>query len=412
MSVVTFFSASYCHAEEVARETAGALSCDIVNDADLFRKISGSNDVSSDRLEQAMHATPSLFNSYTHEKEKLIALLRSSMAQTAAKDGIVFSGSAGLLLPKTLSNVLRVCLVAGPEYRKAEAARDGSMTGHEAEKQIKKDDEAKKRWTRYLHHTGPWDPELYDIVISMDNKTVDQAADMIIENVLKPVVASGPGSRKAMDDFLLACGIYEVLAQDGHDVELECTDGEVTVIINRYVVRLGALENELKQAVSDFPGVRSVKTRVGPGFRRPAIYPALELPMKILLVDDEKEFADTLSERLQTRNLGPAVAYNGEDALSIVEADSPDVMVLDMRMPGIDGMEVLRRVKKENPSTEVIVLTGHGSEKEKALALRLGAFAYLLKPADIDVLSDTVRRAYEKAGKHGDGKRLDEEDEV
>jgi len=80
-------------------------------------------------------------------------------------------------------------------------------------------------------------------------------------------------------------------------------------------------------------------------------------------------------------------------------------------MPGIDGMEVLRRVKKEKPSTEVIVLTGHGSDREKALALQMGAFAYLLKPADIDVLSDTVRSAYEKAGKHGDGKKQDEGDE-
>ena len=117
---------------------------------------------------------------------------------------------------------------------------------------------------------------------------------------------------------------------------------------------------------------------------------------KYLLVDDEKEFVLTLSERLETRNLGSAVAYNGEEALSIMETDAPDVMVLDLKMPGIDGLEVLRRVKREKPATEVIILTGHGSDQEERLAMELGAFAYLNKPVNIDVLAETMKQAYDK----------------
>jgi DNA-binding NtrC family response regulator len=71
-------------------------------------------------------------------------------------------------------------------------------------------------------------------------------------------------------------------------------------------------------------------------------------------------------------------------------------MVLDLKMPGIDGMEVLRRMKKEHPHVEVIILTGHGGETEEALARELGAFAYLKKPVDIDVLSQTMKEAYRK----------------
>jgi DNA-binding NtrC family response regulator len=67
-------------------------------------------------------------------------------------------------------------------------------------------------------------------------------------------------------------------------------------------------------------------------------------------------------------------------------------------MPGIDGLEVLRRVKQQHPATEVIILTGHGSEEEKALAIQLGAFAYLRKPVDIDILTETMRKAYSKVG--------------
>ena len=121
---------------------------------------------------------------------------------------------------------------------------------------------------------------------------------------------------------------------------------------------------------------------------------------KILLVDDEKEFVLTLSERLETRNLGSAVAYDGEEALSILETDAPDVMVLDLKMPGIDGLEVLRRVKQEKPGTEVIILTGHGSEQEQRRATELGAFAYLEKPVNIDVLAKTMKQAYDQAKKH------------
>ena len=117
---------------------------------------------------------------------------------------------------------------------------------------------------------------------------------------------------------------------------------------------------------------------------------------KFLLVDDEKEFVLTLSERLETRNLGSAIAYDGEEALSIMETDAPDVMVLDLKMPGIDGLEILRRVKREKPGTEVIILTGHGSEQEERQAMELGAFAYLEKPVNIDVLAETMKQAYSK----------------
>ncbi|MBT3218740.1 MAG: response regulator [Proteobacteria bacterium] len=121
---------------------------------------------------------------------------------------------------------------------------------------------------------------------------------------------------------------------------------------------------------------------------------ASQKPPKFLLVDDEKEFVLTLSERLETRDLDSVVAHDGEEALEIVRRESPDVVVLDLKMPGMDGLEVLRRVKSEKPTTGVIILTGHGSQAEEDEANRLGAFAYLNKPVDIDVLAQTMKDAY------------------
>lgn len=146
--------------------------------------------------------------------------------------------------------------------------------------------------------------------------------------------------------------------------------------------------------------------------------------MKVLLVDDEEEFVKALAERLKMRDLRSDTVYDGEGALSFVEDQEPDVMVLDLKMPGIDGMEVLRRVKKAYPKIEVIILTGHGTEKDEEEARRLGAFDYLEKPVNLDVLVKKMRAAYRRkmedtmvaatfaeAGEFESAKKIMEEDD-
>ena len=96
------------------------------------------------------------------------------------------------------------------------------------------------------------------------------------------------------------------------------------------------------------------------------------------------------------RDLSSAVTYDGESALDMIADDEPEVMILDLKMPGIDGIEVLRKVKQTRPEIEVIILTGHGSEGDRETCMSLGAFAYLQKPVDIDVLTETLKKANEK----------------
>jgi DNA-binding response OmpR family regulator len=117
---------------------------------------------------------------------------------------------------------------------------------------------------------------------------------------------------------------------------------------------------------------------------------------KVLMVDDEEEFVRTLDERVKMRNLESNVALSGEQALEILEKDAPDVMLLDLKMPGMDGMEVLRRAREAYPGVQVVMLTGHGSEKDEAEARRLGVFDYLRKPVPIEKLMKVLKAAYEK----------------
>jgi DNA-binding response OmpR family regulator len=118
--------------------------------------------------------------------------------------------------------------------------------------------------------------------------------------------------------------------------------------------------------------------------------------MKVLLVDDEEEFVKALAERLKMRDLRSDTVLDGEEALSFVEDQEPDVMVLDLKMPGIDGMEVLRQVRKAYPKIQVIILTGHGTETDEEEAKRLGAFDYLEKPVNLDVLVKKMKAAYRR----------------
>lgn len=118
--------------------------------------------------------------------------------------------------------------------------------------------------------------------------------------------------------------------------------------------------------------------------------------LRLLLVDDEREFVETLADRLKMRDLDAAIANHGEEALAAVKKEEPDVIVLDLKMPGIDGIEVLKRVKEAYPNVEVIILTGHGSKKDEEKARKLGAFDYVNKPADLDALVSRIRSAFKR----------------
>lgn len=117
--------------------------------------------------------------------------------------------------------------------------------------------------------------------------------------------------------------------------------------------------------------------------------------IKILLVDDEADFVQTLAQRLAMRELPADVAMNGEAAMRLVTNEVPDVVVLDLKMTGIGGIEVLRHLKQIDPEIQVIILTGHGSDAIRYEVMFLGAYDYLEKPIQIETLIQTIRAAYQ-----------------
>jgi DNA-binding NtrC family response regulator len=117
---------------------------------------------------------------------------------------------------------------------------------------------------------------------------------------------------------------------------------------------------------------------------------------KVLLVDDEVDFLDTLSERMRTRGMEVVTSRTGVEALQKVEKESFDVIILDLMMPGVDGLEALKILKAKRPELQVILLTGHATVEKGIEAMKLGAMDFLEKPADINLLTEKIKKAQVK----------------
>lgn len=399
MSTITIFNGVFSNETAVVDQLRPATGFTVYTDRDLVNRAVGISGLSDAKLFRAFSDKPSVFNNFTHEKERAVAALKQATAELLIEDNLLIHGFCAHLIPQTVNHVLRVCLIADVTYRTAQAVSTRKISQQEAIKLIRKQDEECAAWVRTLHEQDdPWKSDLYDIVIPMNCTGVEAAVKLITENLEKEVLKSDDRSRRASADFLLAARTEVALGKEGHCVDVTAENGVVTLTINKHVLLLNRLEEELKEIAGRVDGVSSVVTKVGKGYHQADIYRKFdfEAPSKVLLVDDEREFVQTLSERLIMRDVSSAVAYDGESALCLIDEDEPDVMILDLKMPGIDGIEVLKRVKRTRPEIEVIILTGHGSEADREVCMKLGAFAYLQKPVDIDLLSKTLKEANEK----------------
>ena len=117
--------------------------------------------------------------------------------------------------------------------------------------------------------------------------------------------------------------------------------------------------------------------------------------LKVLIADDEVEFASTIVTRLNLRKFSATMANSGKEALAAIEQDPPDVLLLDLKMPDLDGLEVLASLKVKHPDLAVIILTGHGSFEAGRQGMDLGAYDYVMKPVDLNLLIGKIEGAFE-----------------
>lgn len=404
MAIVSLFSGRFCHAGQIATGVASDLELQPITEQ-LFKTTAARFDVSRESLQNALLGASSLFEKFSNNRDKHLAYLRVGLAELIQANDCLIDGCVGHLLPRTISHVLRVCVIANYDYRVAQAAAECSQIEKDAAKLVKEDDTQKLACTEYLFDKPPYDGSLYDLLIPMQDRTVEQAISEIAQHAQSDAIKATDRSVRAARDFILAANVGLRLAEEGLAADVHADAGQVVLSINKNVVRLNHYRETLVRVAETVEGVTGVSTRLGPRYRPASANPWAKIdgPKRIMLVDDEKEFVQTLSERLKTRQLDSSIAYSGEQALEMADQETPEVIVLDLMMPGIDGIETLRRLKQTHPDVEVIILTGHGSERERQAAEELGAFAYLRKPVDIDDLARVMREAYSQSAARREG---------
>jgi len=120
------------------------------------------------------------------------------------------------------------------------------------------------------------------------------------------------------------------------------------------------------------------------------------MSIKVLLVDDEEQFVDVLAQRLERRGFHVGTAFTGDCAIAFVEEHDVDVIILDVLMPGRNGIDTLREIRRIRPIAEVIMLTGHGTVDTAIQGMKLGAYDYLMKPTDTAELVEKITKAHQR----------------
>jgi CheY-like chemotaxis protein len=402
MAAISLFSSIYCGADELAAAVADATGYQLVTDREILEEANRLSGIPMRRLKESFFFRSASFNPFFYELEHSVVWLKLALALQIEKKNILIYGFSSTLLPEWLGQVLRVLVVAGREFRIGLAAKTLGCSESEAWSRIRKADGQRQYWVSFLKGASDaWDSGLYDIVLPADKTSLQESVELISSAIDTTSLRSKEANRDG-SDFLTGARLQVHLGKHGYITDVEIRQQDVSLKLYRPVIMHEKLKDELKKLVmetGEFDSPR-LEIQVAGTHHSSFSYRRFEAPVKVLLVDDEREFVQTLSERLQMREIDSSVVYDGESAMDVLQENAPEVIVLDLQMPGIDGIEVLKRVKAQNPEIAVIILTGHGTDADKDICMELGAFAYLEKPVDIDTLSETLERANDRMQNH------------
>ena len=260
MAIITVSRGSYSRGKEVAEKVARKLGYDCIA-RDTILEASKQSHIPEIKLVRAIHDAPSILDRFTYHKEQYIAYIQAALVRSVRKDNVVYHGLAGQFLLKGISHVMKVRVIADMDERvKLEMEREG-ISAKEARRILKKDDEQRRKWSKYLYGIDTKDPSLYDLVVHVKKMTVDDAVDTICHAAGLKSFQTTAQSRKAMDDLYLAC---EVKAQVVHlkpDMEVRADGGKVFVRIKVPHSGEQDLSARIKEIAGKVSGVSEIRVQ-------------------------------------------------------------------------------------------------------------------------------------------------------
>jgi cytidylate kinase len=261
MAIITISRGSYSKGMEIAEKTAerlgyGCIGRDVIIDAS--RKFN----IPEVKLIRAIHDAPSILERFGYGKEKYIAYIQSAILKNLKRDNMVYHGLAGHFFLKGVSHVLKVRIIANMEDRiKNEMEREG-ISKEEALNVLKRDDEQREKWSKYLYGINTRDPALYDLVIHINRINADDAVDIICSIVSLDKFKTTPVSQKNINNLSVAAEVKAALIDLKPDIKVSASDGIVSVITKARESEEKSLTKDMKRIVKDIPGVKDLKVQV------------------------------------------------------------------------------------------------------------------------------------------------------
>ncbi len=189
MPIITIFPGTFCNEDIVLRELIAHTGYKPVTDSDLTDEAARLSGIDASKISRAFVSRTSIFNKFTHEKERSIAYLKLALAERLADDNLLLSGFSGHLIPKAISHILRICLIADMSFRISLAAKAKGISEKEAAKWIHRQDEDCAAWINSLFNLAdPWSPVLYDMILPMNKTNTAEAIQLILDNLNKDVL--------------------------------------------------------------------------------------------------------------------------------------------------------------------------------------------------------------------------------
>ena len=191
MSTITIFSGTFCKEDAVIPKILDHTEFKLITDKDLVAGASKPSGMSEAKIMRAFSAKASVFNKFTHEKERSIAYIRYALAEIMSGDNLIIAGFTGHLIPRKISHVLRICLIADMNSRIAFATKENGFTEKEAVRQIHRQDEDRSAWVDIVTDcSDPWDPSLYDMIIPTDKIDVGGVSALVMEQIMASILTS------------------------------------------------------------------------------------------------------------------------------------------------------------------------------------------------------------------------------
>ncbi len=263
MSVITISRGSYSRGKEVAEKVAQRLGYECIAQ-EVLDAASKEFNIAETELVNAIHDAPPISNRFVYGREKYLTYFQKALLHHLQKDNIVYHGLAGHFFVKDISHVLKVRVITDLEDRIRVFRERNGISRKEALRFIRKLDEQRKKWSKQLYGSYPWNPRLYDLVINTKKNTIDDAVDLICHTAMIEDFRTTPQSKKAMDDLVLSADIKAALIDLKPDIEVTGLNGIIHVKTTVPQSHEEELVHKINEIVRDIQGIKAIKVHTYP----------------------------------------------------------------------------------------------------------------------------------------------------